>query len=86
MAFLTTLPGLALITKFYSAYALSLAFILQSSLTLLLALVACVVHVQLRRRMRQRQLVVLFDRDADSAAKACSQNSPVADVDRGSDA
>ena len=86
MAFLTTLPGLALITKFYSAYALSLAFILQSSLTLLLALAACVVHVQLRRRMRQRQLVVLFDRDADSAAKAYSQNSPVADVDRGSGA
>lgn len=82
MAFLTTLPGLALITKFYSAYALSLAFILQSSLTLLLALAACVVHVQLRRRMRQRQLVVLFD----GAARACSQNSPVADVDRGSDA
>lgn len=86
MAFLTTLPGLALIAKFYSAYALSLAFILQSSLTLLLALAACVVHVQLRRRMHRRQSVVLFDRAADGAAKADSQNSPVADADRGSGA
>jgi len=55
MAFLTTLPGLTLITKFYSAYALSLAFILQSSLTLLLALAACTVHVLLRRRIHRRQ-------------------------------
>lgn len=58
MALLTTLPGLVLITKFYSAYALSLAFILQSSLTLLLALVACVAHVLLRRRVHRRQTAV----------------------------
>lgn len=60
MAFLTTLPGLSLVMKFYSAYALSLAFILQSSLTLILALAASAVYVQLRRRMHRRQSAMLL--------------------------
>lgn len=55
MAFLTTLPGLMLLTKLYSAYALSLAFILQSGLTLLLALGAYALHVLLRRKLHHHR-------------------------------
>ncbi len=50
MAELTSLKAVTLLAKLYTGYAYSLAFIFQSSLVLILAVLATVLYLQLLRR------------------------------------
>lgn len=57
MTGITTLKVLTLITKLYTGYAYSLAFIFQSSLVLILAFISSAISMHLYRKMQNAKTV-----------------------------
>lgn len=61
MTGLTTLKALTLITKLYTGYAYSLAFIFQSSLVLIMAVFATIGYILIKERAYQYNKVILIN-------------------------